>query len=72
MHYFDGHLGGMHIIWWIIWLALLAWIFFIPFDIPYQKTKNEDPMQILKRRFAKGEITKGEYEDSKKTLETDY
>lgn len=71
MHYFDGHWGGMHIIWWIIWLALLVWIFFIPFDIPYQKTKNEDPLQILKKRFAKGEITKEEYEDSKKTLETD-
>lgn len=71
MHYFEGHWGGMHIIWWIIWLALLIWIFFIPYDIPYQKSNNEDPLQILKKRFAKGEITKEEYEDSKKTLETD-
>lgn len=71
MHYFEGHWGGMHIIWWVIWFVLLVWIFFIPSDIPYQKTKNEDPLQILKKRFAKGEITKEEYEDSKKTLETD-
>ena len=71
MHYFEGHWGGMHIIWWIIWLVLLVWIFFIPYDVPYQKSSNEDPMQILKKRFAKGETTKEEYEDSKKTLGTD-
>ena len=71
MHYFDGHWGGMHLIWWIIWLVFFVWIFFIPYDIPFQKAKNEDPLQILKKRFAKGEITKDEYEDSKKTLEAD-
>lgn len=69
MHYLEGHWGGMHLIWWIIWLVLLVWIFFIPFDIPYQKPKNEDPLQILKKRFAKGEITKEEYEDFKEILE---
>ena len=36
MHLYDGHFGGMHLIWWIIWIIFLAWIFFIPADIPYQ------------------------------------
>ena len=48
MHYYDGHFGGMHLIWWIIWVILLAWIFFIPADIPYQKTKKD---LIYSKRF---------------------
>ncbi|WP_041326890.1 SHOCT domain-containing protein [Robiginitalea biformata] len=71
MHYFDGHWGGMHFIWWIIWLILLIWIFFVPYDIPYRKNENENPNDILKKRFAKGEISKEEYEESKKVLESD-
>lgn len=68
MHHFNGHWGGMHLIWWIIWIALLVWIFIVPRDIPYRKNKTEDPLQILKKRFAKGEITKEEYDESKRIL----
>ncbi|PHR69670.1 MAG: hypothetical protein COA67_09675 [Lutibacter sp.] len=68
MRFYDGHFGGMHLIWWIIWVVLLAWIFFIPADIPYQKSKKENPLNILKKRFAQGEITKEEFEESKKLL----
>jgi len=71
MHFFNGHFGGMHFIWWIIWLILLIWVFFAPYDIPYQRLKNDDPLRILKKRFANGEITKEEYEESKKILKTD-
>jgi len=49
----------------------LAWIFFIPTDIPYQKNKQENPLDILKQRFAKGEISKEEFEESKKILKSD-
>ncbi|MGB5821668.1 MAG: SHOCT domain-containing protein [Saonia sp.] len=71
MHFFDGHLGGMHFVWWIIWLILLIWIFFVPYDIPYQKFKKEDPLAILKKRFANGEITKEEFEESKRILKSE-
>lgn len=71
MHFYDGHFGGMHLIWWIIWIVLMVWIFFTPYNIPYQRTKKEDPMNILKTRFAKGEITKEEFEESKKVLKSD-
>ena len=71
MHLHDGHFGGMHLIWWIVWVVLLVWIFFTPYNIPYQRTKKEDPLDILKKRFAKGEITKEEFEESKKVLESD-
>lgn len=68
MHLHDGHFGGMHLIWWGIWVILLVWIFFIPADIPYQKTMKDSPMYILKKRFAQGEISKEEFEESKKIL----
>lgn len=68
MHLHDGHFGGMHLIWWIVWVVVLVWIFILPNDIPFQRTKKEDPVDILKKRFAKGEITKEEFEESKKLL----
>jgi hypothetical protein len=41
-----------------------------PHDDESTKLKEgDDPLVILKRRLAKGEITKEEYEDLKKTLE---
>jgi putative membrane protein len=71
MHFFDNHFGGMHFIWWIVWFILLIWIFFVPYNIPYQRSKQEDPLRILKKRFANGEITKEEYEESKKILKSE-
>ncbi|SRX75724.1 SHOCT domain-containing protein [Aequorivita antarctica] len=71
MHYYDGSFWGMHLIWWIIWVILIAWIFFIPADIPYQKSKKDSPLDILKMRFAKGEISKEDFEVSKKILTSD-
>lgn len=68
MNHYYGHFFGMHFIWWIIWMILIIWIFVTPYDIPFQKTKKESPLDILKKRFAKGEITKDEYEAAKKTL----
>ena len=71
MHLYDGHFGGMHLKWWIIWLIFIVWIFLIPTDIPYQKTKKDSPLDILKKRLAKGEISKEEYEESKKILKSE-
>lgn len=71
MHYYEGSFWGMHLIWWIIWIILIAWIFFIPANIPYQKSKKENPLDILKTRFAKGELSKEEFEESKKILISD-
>lgn len=71
MHFFNDHFAGMHFVWWVIWLILLIWIFFVPADIPYQKTKKESPLDILKKRFAQGEISKEEYEESKKVLKSE-
>lgn len=69
MHYFETYYWGMHFIWWIIWILLLLWIFVTPYDIPGQKNKRDAPLDILKRRFANGEISKEEFEEHKKVLE---
>jgi len=60
--------GGMHLFWWIIWIFLLIWIFATPWDIPGQRTKRETPLDILKKRFARGDIDNVEYEEKKKIL----
>nr|WKN40387.1 SHOCT domain-containing protein [Tunicatimonas sp. TK19036] len=59
----------MHIIWWVIWVIFIIWIFATPWDIPGQRTKKETPLDLLKKRYAKGEISKEEYEDIKRTLQ---
>ena len=71
MFYRDGVFWGMHLIWWAIWFVLLGWIFFAPSSSSYDEIEHDDPLISLKRRFAKGEITKSEYEESKKLLKSD-
>jgi putative membrane protein len=69
---YDGyHFWGMHFFWWVFWLIILIWIFVMPWNIPGQRSKRETPIDILKTRFAKGEITKEEYEAKKKTIDND-
>ena len=63
-----GHSWGMHWIWWILWVIFLIWIFVTPWNVPGQKTNKETPLDILKKRYAAGEIDSEEFEERKKTL----
>lgn len=71
MHYGDGFFGGMHVIWWLVWIAFLIWVFLGPAGRGYKAREKEEPLDILKKRFARGEISKEEFEDSKKLLKSD-
>ncbi|CAG2533115.1 putative membrane protein [Maribacter dokdonensis] len=71
MFFKDGFFWGMHLIWWAIWLVALGWIFFAPSNWPFPEEEEDDTLVTLKRRFAKGEINKQEYEDSKQLLKSD-
>ena len=69
---YDGyHFGGMHLIWWFIWVMFLFWIFATPYDIPGQQKKKDSPLDILRKRLASGQITNEEYLEKKKILESD-
>jgi len=61
--------GRMHWIWWILWVGLLVWIFAVPYNIPGQRDKIDTPLDILKKRLAREEITKEEYNDLKEHIE---
>ena len=68
--FYNYYYGGMHLIWWFVWIMLLFWIFALPYNIPGQRYKKYSPLDILQNRFASGLITKEEYEEKKKILES--
>lgn len=63
------HYGGMHIFWWFIWGIILFWIFATPYNIPGQRIKKDAALEILKQRFANGDIQKEEFLEKKRILE---
>jgi len=69
--YYGNYFWGMDLIWWVVWFFLLIWIFAVPYDIPGQRRRKDSPLDILKARLAAGQITKEEYEDTKRILEND-
>ncbi|MEQ8625983.1 SHOCT domain-containing protein [Ekhidna sp.] len=69
MHLFEGHYWGMHVFWWVVWVIFIIWIFVTPWDIPGQRTKKETPLDILKKRYASGEIDRQQFEDMRKDLQ---
>ena len=68
---YNNGFWGMDIIWWFVWIILIFWIFATPYNIPGQRRKKDGPLDILKKRFASGQITKEEYEESKSILSAD-
>ena len=67
-----GHMnyGYGGVIMWIILLALIAVaVYFLVNGKKLIKTEDEIPFEILQRRYAKGEISKQEYERIKKDLD---
>ncbi|MFH5885983.1 SHOCT domain-containing protein [Halalkalibaculum sp. DA3122] len=66
--FYDHHFIGMHWIWWLIVVGIILLVVFNV--IPYRsKTElEENAMEILKKRFARGEIEREEFEERKKIL----
>ncbi|SDD89890.1 putative membrane protein [Pricia antarctica] len=57
--------------WWILIPVVLVLGVFLYNGRNRQNTvKRKNPMDILDNRFAKGEISKEEYEEQKRTLNT--
>lgn len=67
--FFNG--GGFM---WIFWLLLIVGIFFLAQNMVrgnsnQSSTDNDSPLEILKKRYARGEIEEEEYERRRKELE---
>jgi len=61
----DGQYWGMGWGMWFIPLLIISLIIFL-YKNNNSSTQKETPMEILKKRYAKGEITKEQYEEMKK------
>jgi putative membrane protein len=57
---------------WVFWIAVLVALFFLSKWMVQQKpgylNPDEDALEVLKKRYAKGEIDKEEFEQKKKDL----
>jgi len=60
--------GYWNIFWILLFAAVIFLIVWIIHRFGIKKTASETPLNILRKRFAKGEITKKEFEDMKKEL----
>lgn len=62
------HIGGM----WLLWLAVLVivggLILFATRSLKRSEPSGESPEEILKKRYARGEIDREEYERAMKDL----
>ena len=65
-----GFMGGYM---WIFWIALIVGIVFLIKWIvqqsrPMETNSGENSIELLKKRYAKGEIDRNEFEQKKKDL----
>lgn len=55
---------GMSFVWWIFWAAVIVAFFVFLTPVPRGRAVRppDDPLEILARRYAAGEITTAEYD----------
>ncbi len=71
MDMYEGyHFWGMHLVWWFLWFSFIFWAFATPYRIPGQQRKYANPIDILNKRFAAGEITNEEFLEKKNLLKS--
>jgi len=71
-HMMDFGFGGIFM--WLIFLALAGFIVYIVMQSRKSSESkgrlNETPLDILKKRYARGDITKEEFESMKKDIDS--
>ncbi|WP_372882156.1 SHOCT domain-containing protein [Psychromonas sp.] len=60
---------GMIVFWIIIIVVIVVLVKYMTTQSPGRIERKETPIEIIKRRYANGEIDKEEYEQKKKDLE---
>ena len=70
---YDGHFFGGGFMW-ILWIVVTVGVFFLIQNVIKGRSQNsydnETPMEILKKRYARGEIDEEEFERHRKELES--
>lgn len=69
--YHGHHFWGMHFFWWIFWILIVIWIMIKPWPFKSGKDQKNTAMDILRKRYANGEITTEEFKERKAELERD-
>ena len=66
----NGHFWGMGWAMWLIPLIIILVIYFLVINNSRNKNgqNTETPLEILKKRYAEGEITKEQFEEMKKNI----
>ncbi len=67
-HGFGG--GGMGLFWILIIIALIGFVAFAIKSSGISTSKEKSALEILKERYAKGEIDREEFEQKQKDLNT--
>jgi len=67
MHYGEWGFWGMHVFWWLFWVAVIV-VLFLPITPVSRGRRRETPLEVLQRRYAAGEISTEEYEERKTKL----
>jgi putative membrane protein len=64
------HYGFGGIFMWIIFVVLMGALMYAVFNLQRRGgTGNESPLDILKKRYARGEVTKEEFDGMRKDLQ---
>lgn len=66
--FYDHHFIGMHWIWWIVMTGIILLLVFNV--IPYRPGTDtrENALDILEKRYARGEIEREEFEERRSIL----
>jgi len=65
-----GSIGGIMMVLWIVVIgAIIYMIFKAAKDGSYSLIKSSSALEVLKQRYAKGEISKADFESIKQTLQ---
>jgi len=74
IYYPTDNYFGMSGLWWLFWIGCLIFLFAFAVPVPrktWRVYRASNPLLILQRRYASGEISTAEYEERKIILERD-
>jgi len=74
MSFYSMHNGsplGMHVLWWLLWVPLTIVLVTLLLTTPRKILWQRAPLEILRSRYAAGEISTEEYLERKKVLDPD-